>query len=64
MQKKSLNLKVKFKKVFRPFAPSVLQEDVSNWFELNYKSPYMLLVADVIKKKQRKMTKKEKFIWN
>ena len=46
MQKK-LNLKIKFRESFRPFAPSVLEEDVSEWFEIEQDSPYMLLVADV-----------------
>src|SRR5262249_4594271 len=44
---KLLNLKVKFRESFRPFAPSVLREDVAEWFELDRDSPYMLLVADV-----------------
>jgi carbamoyltransferase len=44
---KLLNLKVKFRESFRPFAPSVLREDVADWFELDLDSPYMLLVADV-----------------
>lgn len=44
---RTLNLKVKFREGFRPFAPAVLQEDVSDWFELECESPYMLLVADV-----------------
>jgi len=44
---KLLNLKVKFRESFRPFAPSVLREDVSSWFDLDADSPYMLLVADV-----------------
>ena len=42
-----LNLKVKYRESFRPFAPSVLREDVADWFELDGDSPYMLLVADV-----------------
>jgi carbamoyltransferase len=45
---KQLNLKVKYRESFRPFAPSVLREDVSAWFELDIDSPYMLLVADVV----------------
>jgi carbamoyltransferase len=53
---KELNLKIKFRESFRPFAPSVLREDVSEWFELNNDSPYMLLVADVKKEKQIKMS--------
>ena len=44
---KTLNLKVKYRESFRPFAPSVLREDVGDWFELDYDSPYMLLVSDV-----------------
>ena len=54
-----LNLKVKYRESFRPFAPSVLREDVADWFELDSDSPYMLLVADVAKKHRRKMTKEE-----
>ena len=53
---KTLNLKVKFRESFRPFAPSVLREDVAQWFELDYDSPYMLLVADVQKSHRREMT--------
>lgn len=53
---KNLNLKVKFRESFRPFAPSVLSEDVSDWFDVNTTSPYMLLVADVHKKHQKQMT--------
>ena len=52
---KQLNLKIKFRESFRPFAPSVLREDVNEWFELDNDSPYMLLVADVKKNKQIKM---------
>lgn len=48
MMQKQLNLKVKYRESFRPFAPSVLDEDASSWFELNVDSPYMLLVADVV----------------
>lgn len=51
---KVLNLKVKYRESFRPFAPSVLREDVSDWFELRDDSPYMLLVADVVRSKQIK----------
>jgi carbamoyltransferase len=54
---KELNLKVKFRESFRPFAPSVLQEDASEWFELEVESPYMLLVADIKKNIQIKMSK-------
>jgi len=54
---KELNLKVKFRESFRPFAPSVLREEVNNWFDLNCDSPYMLLVADVKKNIQVPMSK-------
>jgi carbamoyltransferase len=53
---KQLNLKVKYRESFRPFAPSVLREHVSEWFQLDLDSPYMLLVADVVKKKQLPMS--------
>ena len=53
---KNLNLKVKFRESFRPFAPSVLREDLSDWFEIDVDSPYMLLVADINSKKKIKMT--------
>ena len=56
---KELNLKIKFRESFRPFAPSVLREEVSNWFELNYDSPYMLLVSSVKKEKQIIMSEKD-----
>ncbi|MCH9050038.1 MAG: carbamoyltransferase [Proteobacteria bacterium] len=49
-----LNLKIKYRESFRPFAPSVLREDVAEWFELDTDSPYMLLVADVIEKQRRR----------
>ncbi len=54
-----LNLKVKYRESFRPFAPSVLREKVSDWFEIDTDSPYMLLVADVVKGKRRKMTARQ-----
>jgi len=54
-----LNLKVKYRESFRPFAPSVLREHVSDWFEMDVDSPYMLLVADVQKKFRRKMSEAE-----
>jgi carbamoyltransferase len=60
---KTLNLKVKFRESFRPFAPSVLREEVSEWFELNSDSPYMLIVADVRKDKQRAMTLDEEALF-
>ena len=57
---KNLNLKVKYRESFRPFAPSVLNEDVNNWFNLNSESPYMLLVANIKDEKQFKMTEEQK----
>lgn len=57
---KNLNLKVKFRESFRPFAPSVLREDVEDWFELDQDSPYMLLVAGVSEKRRKVMTDDEK----
>ena len=62
MQKK-LNLKVKNRESFRPFAPSVIREDLSEWFDLNCDSPYMLLVAKVSDSKCRKMTKDEELLF-
>jgi carbamoyltransferase len=56
---KTLNLRVKFRESFRPFAPSVLREDVADWFELQDDSPYMLLVADVLRQHRRSMTDAE-----
>jgi carbamoyltransferase len=53
---KMLNLKVKYRESFRPFAPSVLREDVADYFELDNDSPYMLLVADVKRNRRRSMT--------
>ena len=55
-----LNLKVKFRESFRPFAPSILREDVSEWFDMDSDSPYMLLVADVAKERQRLMTDEQR----
>jgi carbamoyltransferase len=60
---KTLNLKVKYRESFRPFAPSVLREDVSEWFEEDYDSPYMLLVDDVKKDKRIQMTKEEESLF-
>lgn len=53
---KTLNLKVKFRESFRPFAPSVLREKVSEWFDLDTDSPYMLIVADVLQRHRRPMS--------
>ena len=57
---KNLNLKVKFRESFRPFAPSVLREDVDKWFNMNVDSPYMLLVAEILKDKKITMSEEEK----
>jgi len=54
-----LNLKVKYRESFRPFAPSVLRQDVDQWFEIDTDSPYMLIVADVVKSKRRLMKEEE-----
>ena len=56
---KELNLKIKFRESFRPFAPSILSEDVSNWFDLNVDSPYMLLVANIKKEVQIQMNSEQ-----
>jgi carbamoyltransferase len=53
---KQLNLKVKYRESFRPFAPSVLREDLRDWFQIDSDSPYMLLVADVVPARQLSMT--------
>ena len=55
-----MNLKIKYRESFRPFAPSVLLEHVADWFELNCDSPYMMLVADVVASRRREMTEAEK----
>jgi len=60
---KMLNLKVKYRESFRPFAPSVLREDVGEWFELEDDSPYMLLVAPVREKHRREMTAEEQALF-
>jgi carbamoyltransferase len=54
-----LNLKVKYRESFRPFAPSVLREDVEDWFEMNVDSPYMLLVSDVRERRRIAMTEEQ-----
>ena len=59
MQKK-INLKIKFRESFRPFAPSILEDQLSNWFNLDTSSPYMLMVSNIKSDKQILMTKKEK----
>jgi carbamoyltransferase len=60
---KNLNLKVKYRESFRPFAPAVLREDVADWFELDGDSPYMLIVADVRNDKRRVMTAAEQALF-
>ena len=58
-----MNIKIKFREGFRPFAPSVLRERVSDYFELDTDSPYMLIVAPVKKSRQIPMTAEEKKLW-
>src|SRR5256885_11879442 len=58
-----MNLKIKFRESFRPFAPSVLRERVSEYFELEEESPYMLLVASVAKSIRREMTAGEQTLF-
>ena len=53
---KNLNLKVKYRESFRPFAPSILREDLSDWFEIDVDSPYMLMVTNIHRKKTLKIT--------
>ena len=60
---RDLNLKVKYRESFRPFAPAVLRERVADWFELDADSPYMLLVADVAKARRRAMTREEQALF-
>ena len=57
---KNLNMKIKYRESFRPFAPSILREDLSEWFQLNIDSPYMLLVANINLKKKIEMTDEQK----
>ena len=58
-----LNLKVKYRESFRPFAPSVLRERVADWFELDCDSPYMLLVADVVSERRKAMTPEQQALF-
>lgn len=58
-----MNLKIKYRESFRPFAPSVLREDLSEWFELDTDSPYMLLVADISKQRRCSITQDEEALW-
>ena len=60
---KNLNLKIKYRESFRPFAPSVLREDVADYFELDIDSPYMLLVADVKRNRRRLMSAEEEALF-
>ncbi len=60
---KTLNLKVKYRESFRPFAPSVLAEKASEWFELDGDSPYMLIVADLLESRRRQMSEKEQALF-
>ena len=57
---KILNLKIKYRESFRPFAPSVLREDVNEWFDFNEDSPYMLMVSKIKKERQKEMSNEEK----
>ena len=60
---KLLNLKVKYRESFRPFAPSILREDVADWFEFDDDSPYMLMVGDVVARRRRDMTAGEQCLF-
>jgi carbamoyltransferase len=60
---KTLNLKVKYRESFRPFAPSILREDVSDWFDIDTDSPYMLMVTDVAFERQRAMSTEEEALF-
>ncbi len=57
---KNLNLKVKYRESFRPFAPAILKDELSNWFEMDTESPYMLLVSNIKKEKKIQMTDQQK----
>jgi carbamoyltransferase len=58
-----MNLKIKYRESFRPFAPSVLRERVSDYFEMDTDSPYMLLVAPVVEKRRAQLTKEQESLW-
>jgi carbamoyltransferase len=58
-----MNLKIKYRESFRPFAPSVLRERVSDYFEMDADSPYMLLVAGIVEKRRTPMTKEQQTLW-
>jgi carbamoyltransferase len=63
IMQKTLNLRVKYRESFRPFAPSVLREDVGHWFDVDADSPYMLMVAGVKEEHRREMTEDEKALF-
>lgn len=63
LMQKMMNLKVKYRESFRPFAPSVLRDDVDDWFEFDADSPYMLMVADVKKERRRAMSANEEALF-
>src|ERR1700724_1150852 len=58
-----LNLKVKYRESFRPFAPSVLSEHVSEWFQMHIDSPYMLLVANIVESRRKPMTPEQEALF-
>ena len=58
-----MNLKIKYRESFRPFAPSVLREQVGDYFDLNADSPYMLLVAPLREKRRKHMTEAQRSLW-
>ena len=60
---KNLNLKIKFRESFRPFAPSILKEDLTEWFDINTDSPYMLMVSSIKKDKTFKIDEDKKFLF-
>lgn len=60
---KLLNLKVKYRESFRPFAPSVLREDLAEWFDLDCNSPYMLIVSDIAEKRRKQMSEEEQALF-
>ncbi len=60
---KTLNLRVKYRESFRPFAPSVLREDVADWFDIDADSPYMLMVAPVVESRRREMTPEQQALF-
>ena len=60
---KNLNLKVKYRESFRPFAPSILKENLRDWFDIEIESPYMLMVADIKQEKKIQMTSNQKTLF-